>query len=116
MTIRYTYIRTLNYPPNILRQEPTSINKRISTLSSETFQDVAPTHQNALAHSNFRDKLEYMPHATQQPGRNNQRNIIWFNPADYACPLQNKCISKDIVYQATIKTSNTKRHEALHIL
>ena len=40
-----------NHPPSILRQLPASINKRIST-----------------------------PHVTQQPRRNRQRNIIWFNP------------------------------------
>ena len=34
----------------------------------------------ALGHSSFSHKLEYMPHVTQQPRRNRQRNIIWFNP------------------------------------
>ncbi len=71
-----------NHPPSILRQLPTSTKKRISTLSSakQTFQNAAPTYQNALGHSNFSYKLEYMTHATQQPRRNRQRNIIWFNP------------------------------------
>ena len=65
-----------------LRQLPISINKRISTLSSDkkTFQDAAPTYQTALGHSNFTHKLEYMPHVTHQSRRNRQRNIIWFNP------------------------------------
>ena len=124
-----------------------------------------------------------MPHVTQQPRRNRQRNIIWFNPPfsknvktniarsflklidthfpignklhkifnrntvkvsyscmsnvksiitshntriirksqpqdinaencncrnKHACPLQNKCMSKDIVYKATISTGNTQ--------
>ena len=173
-----------NHPPSILRQLPVSINKRISTLSSdkETFQDAAPTYQTALGHSNFAHKLEYMPHVTHQSRRNRQRNIIWFNPpfskniktniarnfldlvdthfpaghklhkifnrntvkVSYSCmnnvkniiskhntriirksqpqvtnttscncrnketcPLQNKCMSKDIVYKATISTCNT---------
>ena len=172
-----------NHPPSILRQLPTSINKRISTLSSDkqTFEDAAPAYQNALGHSNFNHKLEYTPHETQRPRRNRQRNVIWFNPpfrknvktniarsflhlvdthfpaghklhkifnrntvkvsyscmnnvrsiitnhntciirksqtqvtgADNcncrnkeACPLQNKCMNKDIVYKATISTSN----------
>ena len=49
-----------NQPPGILRQLPISINKRISTLSSdkETFQDAAPTYQTALGHSNFTHKLD----------------------------------------------------------
>ena len=72
----------LNHPPSILRQLPTSINKRISTLSSDkqTFEDAAPAYQNALGHSNFSHKLEYMQHETQRPCRNRQRNVIWFNP------------------------------------
>ena len=174
-----------NHPPSILRQLPASINKRISTLSSDkqVFDDAVQTYQNALGHRNFSHKLEYMPHLTQQPRRNRQRNIIWFNPPfsknvktniarsflklidthfpigsklhkifnrntvkvsyscmsnvksiitshntriirksqpqdisaencncrnKHACPLQNKCMSKDIVYQATIFTGNTQ--------
>ena len=170
---------------SILRELPASINKRISTLSSDkqVFDDAVQTYQNALGHSNFSHKLEYMPHVTQQPRRNRQRNIIWFNlpfsknvktniarsflklvdthfpisnklhkisnrntdkvsysctsnvksiitshntrivrksqPQDisaeicncrnkHACPLQNKCMSKDIVYKATISTGNTQ--------
>ena len=43
-----------NNPPSILRQLPTSINKRISTLSSDkqTFEDAAPAYQSALDRSN----------------------------------------------------------------
>ena len=83
MTIRYSYVhKHSNHPPSILRQPPASINKRILTLSSDkqVFDDAVQTYQNALGHSNFSHKLEYMPHATQQPRRNRQRNIIWFNP------------------------------------
>ena len=71
-----------NHPPSILKQLPASINKRISTLSSDkqVFDDAVQTYQNALGHSNFSHKLEYKPHVTQQPRRNRQRNIIWFNP------------------------------------
>ena len=71
-----------NHPPSILRQLPASINKRISTLSSDkqVFDDAVQTYQNALGHSNFSHKLEYMPHVKQQPRKNRQRNIIWFNP------------------------------------
>ena len=68
--------------PTILRQLPTSVNIRISTLLSDKkiFQEAAPTYQNALRHSNFSHNLEYMPHVKQQPRRNRQRNTIWFNP------------------------------------
>ena len=72
-----------NHPPSILRQLPASINKRISTLSSDkqVFDDAVQTYQNALGHSNFSHKLEYMSHVTQQPRRNRQHYIIWFNPS-----------------------------------
>ena len=71
-----------NHPPSILRQLPTTINKRISTLSpdKQTFEDAAPAYPNALGHSNFSHKLEYTPHETQRPRRNRQRSVIWFNP------------------------------------
>ena len=61
-----------NQPPGILRQLPASINKRISTLSSDkqVFDDAVQTYQNALGHSSFSNKLEYMPHVTQQLRRN----------------------------------------------
>ena len=172
----YTPPPPSHHPPSILRQLPTSINKRISTLSSDkqTFEDAAPAYQNALGHSNFSHKLEYTPHETQQPHRtsqtfsknvktniarsflhlvdthfpaghklhkifnrntvkisyscmNNVRAIITNHntcisrknqtqviSADNcncrnkeACPLQNECMNKDIVYKATISTSNT---------
>ena len=71
-----------NHPPSILRQLPTSINKRISTLSSDkqVFDDAVQTYQSALGHSNFSHKLEYMPQEIHKQRRNRQRNIIWFNP------------------------------------
>ena len=73
-------IKHSNQPPSIIRQLPTSINKRISTPlpDEQTFEDAA--HQNALGHSNLSHKLEYIPHETQRPRRNRQRNVFWFNP------------------------------------
>ena len=70
-----------NHPPSILRQLPTSINKCISTLSSDkqAFDDAVQAYQNTLGHSNFSHKLEYMAQETHKQRRNRQRNIIWFN-------------------------------------
>ncbi len=47
---------------------PTSINKRISTLlaDEQTFHESAPIYQNALRHSNFDHKLDYMKQAPQK--------------------------------------------------
>ena len=75
--------RHSNYPPSIIKQLPTSINKRISALSADeqTFHESAPISQNALRHSNFDHKLDYTKQAPQKnTRRNRQRNIIWFNP------------------------------------
>ena len=80
--IRFLLVNTLT----ILRQLPASVNKRLSTLSSDkhVFEDAAQTYQNTLGHSNFSYKLECMPDITQQTRRNRQRNIIWFKS-----PLKN---------------------------
>ena len=42
-----------NHPPSILRQLPASVNKRISTLSSDkqVFDDAVQTYQNELRHN-----------------------------------------------------------------
>ncbi len=74
--------RHSNHPPSIIKQLPISINKRISALSADeqTFHESAPIYQNALRHSNFDHKLDYMKQAPQKTRRNRQRNIIWFNP------------------------------------
>ena len=59
-----------------LKQLPTSINKRISLLSSDeqTFQETDPLYQKALRHSNFNHTLGYMKQTLQQPRRNRQRS------------------------------------------
>jgi hypothetical protein len=74
--------RYSNHPPSIIRQLPTSINKRIALISSDeqTFTESAPAYQNALDHNNFNHDLNYTQHVPQQARRNRQRNIIWFNP------------------------------------
>ena len=60
-----------NHQPSILRQLPTSINKRISTFSSDkqTSENAAPAYQNVLGHSNFSHKLEYTRMKHDHPAR-----------------------------------------------
>ena len=50
--------RHSNHPPNITKQLPTSINKRIALVSSDqdTFQRSAHTYQRALEHRNFNNE------------------------------------------------------------
>ena len=70
-----------NHPPSILRQIPSSVNKRLSQLSSDqkAFSSAAPLYQDALHRSNYQEKLKYTP-VNNASKRRRQRNIIWFNP------------------------------------
>ena len=77
-----------NHPPNILKNIPESINRRLSSISSnETiFNEAAPDYQQALKDSGYDYKLKYKP--TTETTSNNtrsrklkrKRNISWFNP------------------------------------
>ena len=77
-----------NHPPNITRNIPESINRRLSSISSnETiFNEAAPEYQQALENSGYDFKLKYKPNheaANSNAGgkkRNRKRNISWFNP------------------------------------
>ena len=80
--------RLSNHPPSIIRQIPSSINKRINKLScnQEAFNTAAPLYNDALKRSNFDTNLTYEPtHETDDDRNNSQRrnrrrNIIWYNP------------------------------------
>ena len=73
-----------NHPPSILKQISTSIEKRISTLSSnETiFNESKEIYQKALEKSGYRQNLKYHPanENVSNNKRNRKRNVIWFNP------------------------------------
>ena len=176
-----------NHPPNIIRQLPKMVNRRISDISfdKEEFDKSKPLYQKALEDSGFRHRLEYIPPNQQVVRRNRQRNIIWFNPpycksvktnigknflklikkhfpahhkfhklfnrnnikVSYSCldnlkskisqhnksilsppkneeermcscpkkdkpncPLQGKCLSRDIIYKASVTTENNVQH------
>ena len=76
-----------NHPPNILKELPKSINKRISYISCDehVFNNAKETYEKALESSGFTEKLTYI-----QPNEQNQNNRetkkkrkrknIWFNP------------------------------------
>ena len=74
-----------NHPPCITKQLPTSINRKILSLSSSklAFDSTAGIYEDALHRSNYNTKLEYSPDYLASPStqkRRRQRNIIWFNP------------------------------------
>lgn len=75
------YINTSsNHPPQVIKQLPTSISKRLSENSSNEniFNEAKGEYEKALKESGYSNPLQFVP--KQQTKRNRQRNIIWFNP------------------------------------
>ena len=72
-----------NHPLSILNQIPKSIEKRISTLSSnETiFNKSKEIYQKTLEKSGYRQTLKYHPsnESVSNNKRNRKQNVIWFN-------------------------------------
>jgi hypothetical protein len=73
-----------NHPPCIIKQLPESINRRLSSISSdaETFDKSTPLYQQALKASGYSHQLKFTPTdatTTNRPNRRS-RNIVWYNP------------------------------------
>ena len=69
-----------NHPPNIVKQLPLMISRRISDIScnEEEFEKAKCTYEDALKSSGHKPEMVY-----QQPAKkskNRKRNILWFNP------------------------------------
>ena len=79
------YVHKLsNHPPNVTKNIPAGVNKRLSRISSDEtmFETAAPAYREALARSGYDFELKFDPKAAE-PGkksRSRKRNIIWFNP------------------------------------
>ena len=73
-----------NHPPHILKNIPLSINKRLSSLSSNEamFNSVSPAYQEALIKAGYNFELKYDPPADQmnKKKRQRKREVIWWNP------------------------------------
>lgn len=73
-----------NHPPNIIKNIPESINRRLSEISSdsETFHQAIAPYQQALDKSGYTFKLHYSPATPAQPNtsRKRKRNTTWYNP------------------------------------
>ena len=81
------YINILsNHPPNIIKNLPENISKRINTLSADetTFNKSKDLYNNALAESGFKYKITFQKQENTSTTTNNtkkrKRKIIWFNP------------------------------------
>ena len=70
-----------NHPPDIIKQLPNTINKRLNELSSneEVFKKSAPFYNQALKASGYQDTLKYNK-SINRSHMSRRRNIIWFNP------------------------------------
>ncbi len=74
-----------NHPPSIIKNIPESINRRLSTISSneEVFNEAAPAYKNALKSSGYEYQLKYeaipdpAPNSAASRRRNRKRNFTW---------------------------------------
>ena len=73
-----------NHPPNIIKQLPRTISKRISETSSniEIFNKAAPVYNKALKDSGYTEEIVYTTTGERQDSgdKRRRRKIIWFNP------------------------------------
>ena len=74
--------KTPNHPPSILKNIPSSIQNRLTTISSleEHFLDAKDDYQSALNNAGYSFILKYEPPNTPQRKHNHTRKIVWFNP------------------------------------
>ena len=74
-----------NHPPSIIRQMPSSINRRLSNLSSdeEVFLNNIQSFREELKKSGFQDEFTYVepkiPEERNNEKRKRRLKIIWFN-------------------------------------
>ena len=73
-----------NHPPNIIKNIPESINKRLTGISSSEniFNHSKTPYQNALNNSGYDYRLKHNPLPPHQNRNKNnrKRNITWYNP------------------------------------
>ena len=72
-----------NHPPNIIKQLPDSISRRISdnSCNEDEFNKAMTEYDTALKSSGHTKTLTHNKHRqTTRPRRTLQRNIIWYNP------------------------------------
>ena len=75
------YVNTSsNHPPQVIKQLPSSLSKRLSNNSSnETiFNEAKHDYENTLKDCGYKENLKYIENPPKRNNRN--RNIVWFNP------------------------------------
>ena len=75
-----------NHPPDIIKNLPAHISKRINTLSADetTFSKSKDFYNNSLVESGFKHKITFQKQQNTATvtinTKNGKRKIIWFNP------------------------------------
>ena len=75
-----------NHPKNVIKELPKSVNKRLSTISSDrnVFEKNKTEYQEALEKSGFTDRLEYKEYEKnkneKEKKNKRKRKILWYNP------------------------------------
>jgi hypothetical protein len=76
-----------NHPSSIINNIPDSINRRLSTISSNNtaFDESTPAYQSALKNSGYKYKLNFKPpepnnYNNTEKKRSRKRKVTWFNP------------------------------------
>ena len=74
--------RASNHPPNILKNIPEGINKRLCAISKDEdqFKESIPPYQEALKSAGYKFNLNYEPPSEIPKQKRRQRKIIWYNP------------------------------------
>ena len=75
-----------NHPKNVIKELPKSVNKRLSTISSDrnVFEKNKTEYQEALEKSGFTDRLEYKEYEKnkneKEKKNKRKRKILWYKP------------------------------------
>ena len=71
----------MNHPPNIIKNLPKSISRRIKKLSTDksVFDNSKDLYNNALSSISFKDKIKFNPDFNKNTSRNKNRKR-WSNP------------------------------------
>ena len=100
-----------NHPPSITKQRQSSINRRLSNLSSdeEVFLNFIQPHREVLKKSGFRDELNYvLPKISEERNseeRKQKRTIIWFDP-----PYSKNVKTTSVRYSSSYYINNFRHH------
>ena len=76
--------RSSNHPPSIPKNIPSSIQKRLNTISSseEVFNEAKTVYQQALGEAGYDKELTYDSDQkmASRPTRKRRRRVVWYNP------------------------------------